>query len=98
MCTSYLINTDPKTWPAYDSGHRHKSGIGNKEVILQVTYGISRDDNNKFQNLDLYMRKSIYEKLVSGEYHIQTTENSKGFTIHDAANTRIPPISACFCY
>lgn len=98
MCTSYLINTDPKTWPACDSGRRCKSDTGNKEAILQVTYGTSHDDNREFRNLDLYMRKSIYDKLVSGEYHIRATENGKGFTIHDATGARIPPISACFCY
>lgn len=91
------INTRPRTWTAYDSGRKLRKEYGG-EPIWYVCYGTHDDDPVGVTDLDMYMRESVYNKLISGEYHIQLNSNRRAFTVCDKDGNTIEPISPGFCY
>ncbi len=71
ICT---INTNPKTWRAYDAGLKLKQQYGGEE-LMKICYGTLDDDPDGACDMEMYMRKSVYENLMKGTYRV--SEDSK---------------------
>lgn len=63
------INMNPTTWTAFDNGKRLKPEFGG-EPLMTVRYGTLDDDPDGLVDLEMSMRKSVYDKLISGAYKI----------------------------
>lgn len=63
------INTNPATWPAYDSGRKLKPEFGG-ESLMTVRYGTFDDDPGGLTDMEIYMRTSVYDKLMDGTYKV----------------------------
>ena len=85
------INKKPKTWFTLDEGKMLNDNYGN-EPIIKIRYGSCDDDPDGFVYLEMYMRRNIYEKLVSGEYNISRIHHRE-LKIVDRSGNIIAPIS-----
>lgn len=63
------INTNPNAWAAYDSGKHLKPEFGG-EPLMTVRYGTFDDDPDGLIDLEMSMRKSVYDKLMNGTYKV----------------------------
>lgn len=91
------INTNPKTWPAISAGHLTPEYGGGQ--LLQITYGWFDDDPSGAFELKMYMRASIYERLLKGEYKVPRESNMRRkLIIVDAQNNFVAPLLDEFCY
>lgn len=89
------IETDPRKWRAYKSGLRLKEEFGGEE-LLKITFGSF--DDECLSEMVMYMRPSIYEKVLSGEYEVATESKwRRCLVLIDKERKKIPPIGA-FCY
>ena len=68
------IKSNPTTWKVYDSGKCLKEEYGG-EKLLTVHYGFFDDDPCGVCDMEMYMRESIYQKLLNNEYVVSA--NSK---------------------
>jgi hypothetical protein len=83
------VNKRPSTWPTIDEGYKLKQEFDNAEII-KIRYGSCDDDPDGCTDLEMYMRKSIYAKLISGEYTVSQSHIS--LRIVDKDNNVIPPV------
>ena len=91
------INRNPKTWPAYLSGKKLKPEYGGED-LMAITYGFFDDDLRAF-DMEMYMRKSIYDKCISGEYRIRRDSSTmRRLIVIDKHGTEVKPIASDFCY
>ena len=97
MGSIYYIHTNPKAWAAYDTGKKLKDEYGGDE-LMKIRYGVF-DDFPGIQDLEMYMRKQVYTKLMSGEYKVSRESHSKrSLVITDKNGTVIEPVKEDFCY
>lgn len=89
------INRNPKTWVAIDEG-RTLTASYHYEPILKVRYGTFDDDPDGLVDMEMYMRKSIYDRLIMGEYKVAVS-NVRDMQIIDSNNQIVKPINE-FCY
>lgn len=68
------INRDPTTWTVVETRKVLKPEFGGEE-LLEVTYGIFDDYPDGPQDMIMFMRRSVYDKLVSKQYTV--SEDSK---------------------
>lgn len=85
------INKKPKTWITLDEGKTLNDNYGN-EPIIKIRYGSFDDDPDGFVYLEMYMRRNIYEKLISGEYNISSA-HIRDLRVVDKHNTIIEPLA-----
>ena len=88
------IEKNPRKWKSIDCGSSLKSDPDEK--LVRVTYGEFDDDPLGTYDLDMLMRKSVYDKLISGEYHIEDNTGKlkeSDFCVIDKDNHLIDPIS-----
>ena len=91
------INRCPKTWPAYLSGKKLKDEYGGED-LMTIQYGFFDDDLRAF-DMEMYMRKSVYEKLMSGEYSVRKDSSiMRRLIIIDKDGQEIKPMAEDFCY
>lgn len=63
------IYHNPNRWKVIQEGLRLKE---NGEEILKVEIGMFDDDIQGLSDIQQYIRKSVYDKLISGEYTIKS--------------------------
>ena len=63
------IDGNPKRWRACETGQELKPEFGGEELV-QVYYGTFDDDPGGAFELEMLMRRSVYEKALSGEYMV----------------------------
>ena len=69
----YIIN-NPENWYVFDSGKRLKPQFGG-EALLEVRFGSFDDYPDGESEMKMYMRESVYQKLMRKEYKV--SPNSK---------------------
>lgn len=70
------IKSNPVTWTVFDSGKRLKDELGG-EKLFTVRYGTFDDDPDGVCDMEMYMRESIYQKLINGEYVVSAESKFK---------------------
>lgn len=63
------IYHNPNRWKVIQEGLRLKE---NGEELLKVEIGEFDDDIQGLSDIQQYIRKSVYDKLISGEYTIKS--------------------------
>ena len=96
MGSIIYINKDPKTWPAFNEGYT-LTGPYNYEPLIKVRYGTCDDDPDGVVDLEMDMRRTIYDNLVKGKYRV--SKNSiRELKILDENNNIIEPIKEGVLY
>lgn len=86
------INRNPKTWTAIPSGKKTKPEYGD-EPLIKITYGDFDDDPGGTFELVMLMRKSIYDKLISGEYSVMNDSSRlRSLRVCDRAGQYVKPL------
>ena len=93
MGSIVYINKNPKTWVAIDEGYT-LTGPYNYAPILKIRYGSFDDDPDGLVEMEMHMRKSIYENLMSGKYKV-SREHTRELRVLDENNQIIGGISSC---
>ena len=92
MGSIYYIATNPKRWRTYDSGLRLRDEYGG-ETLTKIIYGTFDDYPCEFE-LEMYMRKSVYEKLINNEYFVSSKSSfMHRLVILDANGNEVTPLS-----
>lgn len=85
------IKSNPSTWTVYDSGKRCKEEYGG-EKLLTVRYGTFDDDPDGPCDMEMYMRESVYQKLIDGDYVVSAESKFKHrLIILDCKTSKIVP-------
>ena len=90
------INRAPKSWPAWDEGRRLKPPYGTESLML-IQYGTLDDDRDGPLPMSMHMRRSIYEKCLSGEY-VPEEDPGRGLLLRDRNGDAVPPLRPGFVY
>lgn len=69
-----FINRRPNTWPACLSKKVLKPEYGS-ESLIHIRYGTFDDYPDGAYELEMLMRRSVYNKLLSGEYSVDPDSN-----------------------
>lgn len=89
------IRRNPKTWSVLNRGETLKS---TGEPVLKVQYGAC-DDYPGMYELSMYMRKSVYEKCLSGEYTVSPESClMMGLVLVDRTGNPVPPVKTGVVY
>jgi hypothetical protein len=65
---------------------------------MKVCYGVF-DDFPGVQDMEIYMRKSVYNKLLSGEYIVaKESDFKRSLIIKDKNGNIVEPVKEDFCY
>ena len=87
------IITKPQNWIAYDSGLKCKEKFGGEDLI-KIKFGTFDDDPDGLSDMEMYIRKSIYEKLLNGTYTVSKESSLKRkLIILDENNFIVPSLS-----
>ena len=98
MGSIIYINRHPDTWTVLFGDWRLKESFGGDKLI-KVRYGTFDDDPSGAFDLEMFMRNSVYDKLLSGEYHVSPDSCfSKTLVIVDKTGKMIKPVKEDFCY
>jgi hypothetical protein len=90
------INVDPQTWQTTEAGLKLKQQYGG-ERLMMVCYGSSSDAPDAEQDLETYMRKSIYDKVISGDYTVSPDAEGYKLVLLRADGRKVPRLSST-CY
>ena len=96
MGSIYHINKNPEKWNAHYPGISLKPEHGG-EPLLKIIYGTCDDDPGGIEELTMLMRKSVYEKIMNGEYSISTQSN-RTLVVIDRNGNMIPPLNSDTIY
>lgn len=89
------INRNPKSWSVLDRGETLKS---TGEPVLKIRYGTC-DDYPDMSELSMYMRKSVYDRCLSGEYVVSPESGpANGLVLMDKDRRPVTPVKAYFVY
>lgn len=89
MGSIVYIEKNPHKWRQIDEGLRLKSDPS--ESLVKIAYGDFDDDPLGSYDLEILMRRSILDKLLSGEYHVDPCCRND-LIILDRNGDPIPPI------
>lgn len=89
------INTNPNTWPLLEQGHRLKPEYGSEDLVL-VEYGTMDDDRDGPVPMTIHMRRSVYEKCLSGEYHAKLVRGM--LKLRTSRGRYVKPLKPGFLY
>lgn len=96
MGSIYCIYSDYRKW---FKTNKHNTLKGTKEPITLFIIGCADFDYEGNSDITMYIRDSIYEKLCTGEYHVDKISNpSRKLIIRDKNNEFITPVKEDFCY
>lgn len=91
------INRNPNTWRMWYPDKKLKEKFGG-ESLVKIVYGTFDDYPQSFE-MEMYMRESIYQKLISGEYKVSSDSNIyKRLIIEDSNGDEVRAIADDFCY
>lgn len=97
LSSIYFIFTNPKHWHTYLTSKRLKEKYSN-EPLYNVRYGVLDDDPDGTTDLEMLMRESVYQKVMSGEYTVsQESKYRHKLILVDKNQNPIQPISD-ICY
>ena len=89
------INQNPNTWKTIPTRKKTRPEYGG-ESLISVTYGDFDDDPGGTFELVMLMRKSVYDKLISGEYTVMPDSSTlRCLRICDGSGRHIPPLGSC---
>lgn len=94
MGSIIYIEKNPKKWTVIDEGFYLKQDT--REKLIKVRYGEFDDDPIGTYDMEMLMRKSVYDKLLSGEYRVQDNNGQlkeSDFCVVDRSGNLIHPIS-----
>ena len=87
------INKNPRTWHSEETSLVTKKEYGSEELV-KICYGEFDDFPAPFE-LTMLMRKSIYNKLISGEYKVSSDCHfNRELTVIDRNNNKIEPLNS----
>ena len=93
MGSIWYISTNPMRWTAYETGTRLKEEYGGEELI-KICYGSFDDDPGGSVDLEMLMRRSVYEKVMSGEYSVSPeSKKRRKLILIDHSGKEVPPIA-----
>ena len=90
MGSIVYINKNPASWPAFDEGYT-LTGCYGYEPLIKIRYGTFDDDPDGRIDLEIDMRKGIYNKLLEGRYKV-SRDHLRDLRILDENNNVIEPI------
>lgn len=94
ICHIYM---NPAHWNAYLTSKRLKAAFGG-ESLYNVRYGVIDDDPDGTTDLEMLMRESVYQKVLSGEYTVSPMSRHRHtLLLEDKAGIQVPPL-ASICY
>lgn len=86
------INTRPETWPVTLSD-KYTGPRFNGEKMVNVIYGTFHPPAGKPENMAMFMRDSVYEKLISGEYTVAKDINRPSrIGVFDKSGNYVKPV------
>ena len=92
----YYINKNPKTWHAHETNMTLKPEYGG-EKLMKITYGECDDYPTGLTDLDMYMRKSIYQSIMSEEFRVGS-KDGQTLTVYDNDGNEILPLTEGIIY
>lgn len=84
------IYQDPKTWDIKGTNKHLKQEYGG-EKLFRVVYGEWDDELSGIQPMEIHMRKSVLEKVLTGEYTVHSNSQYKRTLILQDKNGNIVP-------
>lgn len=92
------INSDPNSWLSIETNLYLKPQYGG-EGLYSVHFGTFDDDSCGVIDMEMYMRESVYLKVMSGEYTVspQSGRNHE-LILQDKQSNIIPALKPGFCY
>ena len=97
MGSIYHIVANPERWNAYITTKRLKEEYGG-DRLYHIRYGLLDDDPCGCFDLEMLMRESIFQGVMSGEYTISNESKYKQrLILLDKDHKEIPPLSS-ICY
>ena len=90
MSQKMYVEKDARKWNCENNNTR-LLGNYNEEKLLKIDYGCED------VWMSLYIRESLYQKLISNEYHVDTNSLTT-LVILDSIGNRITPISPDIIY
>ena len=89
------IERNPKRWTVFDRGERLRA---THEPLVTVRCGDFDDYPSGTTDIELRIRKSVLDKLLAGEYHVDAQSRYCGYpVIVDTDGALIEPVEAGFC-
>ena len=87
------IQTVPSEWTAWQAGLRLVDSLGGEDLV-RVRFG-SFDDET-LSDMEMYMRQSIFDKVMSGEYRVSPNSKwKKKLVLIDKHGNEVAPINEC---
>jgi hypothetical protein len=83
------INTNPKTWPVLKN--ENLTVVPTDEKLVEVCIGTADYDFQGEWDIVIFVRKSIYDKLISGEYIVRDGEEE--LVVEGKQGNIIPPLN-----
>lgn len=88
------VNKTPATWTVIESQKKLRPEYGS-EPLLEVTYGIYDDDPDGPAEMKMYMRRSVYDMLISGRYTVSDDSKwRRKLILLDQGGRVVPPLGA----
>lgn len=95
MKNEIFIHLDPNRWKVWKTGKRLRNEWVGEEIV-GICYGSL--DKEGVYDLEMYMRRSIYEKVMTGEYNVSLKSKSLlRLVLVDKAGNEIPRVGG-LCY
>lgn len=92
------IEKNPKEWIIFTTDCKLKPEYGEEE-LYKVRYGVFDDEPGGQFDLEMYMRKSIFQKAISGKYRVsKESKSKKRLILLDFDEHEIKPLIADICY
>lgn len=68
LSDTYYIETNPNKWKSCEAKIYYSKSNLTHEPIYKMTVGEIDSDFSGIHDFNIYIRKPIYDKLISGEY------------------------------
>lgn len=92
------INRNPKSWVAYMTQKKLRQEYGG-EPLYNVRYGTLDDDPDGCSDLEILMRESVYQKVLTGEYTVSAeSKHMHRLILIDRNGKEVEPLSGGYCY
>lgn len=97
MGSIWHIHSNVKLWKVYKTDKKLKEEYGGEE-LLRICYGSLDDDPVGICDLEMFMRQSVFQKVIEGEYKISPESKWKHrLILINSAGDEIPPVNT-ICY
>lgn len=98
LSDTYYIETNPNKWKSCDD-KIYYSKISDDKFIYKMTVGEIDSDFSGIHDFNIYIRKPIYDKLISGEYVVDKEScYYKWPMVYDKNGNFVQPLIDFVCY